>query len=111
MFFCQKKLNWVMFFTVSRSVHLFRQYGNVGLLGIKDNRNTTHMHVASTGQLIMVIGGKADRGGWSDDIELISPDPNTTPVPSCLSDLNSFPLGHIHYGAGGLITSSMSTKR
>ena len=59
------------------------------------------------GQLIMVVGG--DR--QTDDIEVVSPDPNTTPVPSCLSTLNSFPYGYIDKGAGGLITSSMLMKR
>ena len=54
--------------------------------------------------MIMVIGGSAarDTRAWVDDIEIVSGDPTTSPVPDCLRDLNPFPIGTIYYGAGAL---------
>ena len=64
------------------------------------------------GKLIMVIGGSAARNtrDWVDDIEIVSTDPTTTPVPECLRGLNAFPLGTIYYGAGALTTSGTSIQ-
>ena len=61
------------------------------------------------GKLIMVIGGSAARNtrDWVDDIEIVSTDPGTTPVPDCLRELNPFPLGTIYYGAGALTAPGM----
>ena len=51
-------------------------------------------------KLIMVLGGYTS-SGYTDDIEVISPNPTTAPVPSCLTELNPFPFSTIRNSAGG----------
>ena len=48
----------------------------------------------------MVIGG-SNGAGRVDDIEMLSPDPTTVPVPSCLRDLNPFTSDKTPSGAAG----------
>ena len=50
----------------------------------------------------MVIGGRTD-SGRTDDIEIVSPDPVATPLPSCLNAMNPFPFGAMHNGRGAAI--------
>ena len=63
----------------------------------------------------MVVGGYTNSSvpnTWVriDDIEVVSTDPNTMPVPSCLSELNPFPYGVILYSAGGTAVPGKSVK-
>ena len=59
------------------------------------------------GKLIMVVGG--DTGlpyingsyrGWTDDIDILSPDTTITTVPDFLSSKNAFSPGTIYKAAG-----------
>ena len=52
----------------------------------------------------MIVGGKKDgTDGFSNDVEIVSPDPNALPVPDCLHSRNPFPFGTIHNGAGAAL--------
>ena len=59
----------------------------------------------------MVIGGRTCprcTQPWSNDIEIVSPDPVASPVPYCLSSLNPFPSGSIHNGEGSIMSESIN---
>ena len=54
---------------------------------------------------MMVIGG--DDGRKLDDVELVSLDPISQPVPECLTELNPLPVT-VYEAAGGLDYSGES---
>ena len=58
------------------------------------------------GYYIMTIGGTGPSGtGYLDDVELTSLEPDSSPIPECLSDLNPFPI-ELALSAGALEYSS-----
>ena len=40
----------------------------------------------------MVVGGMTTLALYTNAVELVSLDPDNNPVPSCLADLNDFPI-------------------
>jgi hypothetical protein len=57
-------------------------------------------------QVLLVVGGKAESGSLSD-VEVVSLEPETNPVPDCLAELKSFPTT-VSWGAGGVLGSGKS---
>ena len=71
-----------------------------------------HENLLLLGKVIMVIGGRICprcTQPWTNDVEIVSPDPTATPVPYCLSARNPFrPFGSIHGGGGAVISESVN---
>ena len=60
----------------------------------------------------MIVGGKKDgTEGYTNDVEIVSPDPNALPVPDCLLSRNPFPFGTIHNGAGAALAPGKGASR
>jgi hypothetical protein len=57
-------------------------------------------------QVLLVVGGLNASGSLSD-VEVVSLDPETNPVPPCLAELKSFPTT-VYWGAGGVLGSGKS---
>ena len=73
------------------------------------SQKTTINHclkVPFLGNFVIIVGG--NNGFVLDDVELISLDPVLTPVPDCLTQLNSFPIAF--YAAAGALDYSGNSE-
>ncbi len=61
-------------------------------------------------EFIMVIGGVMEDGNFTDSIEILSADPEATPVPDCLQNL-TFPMEYIGNAGGVLPMEGKKLKR
>ena len=53
----------------------------------------------------MIVGGYVN-GNWTDNVELVSLD--ESPVPDCLTSLNSYSYGTLLRGAGAALALGMA---